>query len=263
MSRRVTVHPDAVEPPATSAGNVDSTSRSKGEPAPRIKVLLVDGNPLIGEALTAALRAEPVIEMLEVLDDAFAAERYIRGACPDVVILNCLFRGIRVAQSTSRLRATLPGLKVLVLTTLVDDDTLAACIRAGASGYLTKDCTIAELIDGIKRAHRGEALFSPDALVSLLSRPKRHEITCTLTPREQEVLQAMADGLTVVETARQMAIAADTVRTHIKNSIGKLGARSRLEAVMLGLRTGIVELRNVDVSPGQGASRSRARQLVH
>ena len=225
-------------------------------------MLLVDGHPLIGQALTTALRTDPTLETVHVLEDALDAERCIREARPDVAILNGLFQELRAARSTSRLRAVLPDLRVLVLTAVVDDDTLAACVRAGASGYLTKDCTVAELIEAVKRAHRGEILYSPDTLVALLSRPKPHEITHPLTPREQEALQAMADGLTVVETAGQMAIAVDTVRTHIKNSISKLGARSRLEAVMIGLRAGIIELRSVDASPGHDPSSSRVRQLV-
>src|SRR3954447_19527312 len=255
------VYPEEMSIPGV--GMADALAGGGRSAQQRIKVLLINSHRLFGEALCTVLRVDPSLDVLDLQEDALHAEPYVRTARPDVVVLECLFPETRAAQSIAMLMMALPGLKILVLTAVVDIDTLAACVQAGASGHLTRDCTIWQLIDAIKRAHVGEMLFSPEALISLLTGPKRHERAHTLTAREHEVLQAMADGLTVAETAERMAIAVDTVRTHIRNCMGKLGARSRLEAVLIGLRAGIIELRTPDVSAISHISGSRAQPLVY
>lgn len=235
-------------PCVEDVGVADSPRRRDRSAYQRIKILIINGHRLIGEALATVLRTDPSLDVLDLQKGALHAESYIRTACPDVVVLDGPIPEIRAARSIAMLLMAVPTLKILVLTAALEENLLAACVRAGASGHLTQDCTPEEFIDAIKRVHGGERLFSPEALISLLTTQNRPESTYTLTAREHEVLQAMADGLTVTATAEQMAIAVDTVRTHIRNGMGKLGARSRLEAVLIGLRAGIIELRKLDVS---------------
>ncbi len=183
-----------------------------------------------------------MLEVLPVLVDPHLAEAYVRDTIPDVVLLDGLFDSGEAAYNTRLLRAAHPPLKVLVLIRSVEHQLLANCIRAGASGYLTCEGTIAQALAAIKRVHAGELLLAPETVLAWLTQPEPGKSPTALTAREQEVLQAMADGLTVAEAAERMMIAIDTVRTHLKNAKSKLGVRSRLEAVMVGLRAGLVEL---------------------
>lgn len=208
-----------------------------------IRVLLVIGQQWIADALATVLRADPDLALLEVEDDPLQAAAQAHRMRPDVVLLDCLARGTSTAAITAMLGTGLPRFKIIALTACAEDTAVARYARAGAVACVTGSWSSTELIDAIKRVHAGEVLFSPRTLVCLLTQPSRGGTGEELTPREQAVLQALADGLTVAEIADQMAISPATVQTHLKNVMPKLGARTRLEAVMIGLRTGAIELR--------------------
>lgn len=214
----------------------------------RIRVLIVD-NPahrLVGEALAIVLRTDPSIEVMDVLEHPGEAMKYEETRQPDVGLINCLHHDPHATQSMATLRAAFPGLRVVVLAAALNAEVMAAWVRAGAAGFLTIGSSSSELLTAIKRVYSGEIAFPVDALHASVVRSGVRAELPALTPREQHILQAMADGLTVVETADRMRIATATVQTHIKNAMAKLGAHSRLEAVVVGLKIGIIELRTAD-----------------
>ena len=230
----------------------------------RIRVLLLDAHQLLAEALTIVLGADPDLEVVGSVADPRRALAQVRQARPDVVLMSYFLMHQDDARLAAALRSELPQLKILILTSTVDENTLFACVQAGAVGYVTKDRPPSELADAIKRVHAGEVLFAPNLLVKLLTRSQRQSETAIsgpsvepLTPRELEVLRAVATGMSTEEAAAHLGITVHTMRTHLKNVMIKLQARSKLEAVIVALRAGLIQL-NHDSLDGKGSAQSHA-----
>ncbi|MER3457494.1 MAG: hypothetical protein C4309_01515 [Chloroflexota bacterium] len=138
----------------------------------------------------------------------------------------------------------------MILTSATEDEVLLRAIDAGASGFITKHRAINDVIAAVRAAHAGEMLIPPAMLLGLLSRlyqRQRQEEQARarlepLTPRERQVLQALAQGLDNRETARRLRISPNTVRTHLQNAMSKLGVHSKLEAVVMALKYGLIEV---------------------
>jgi len=221
-----------------------------GAPHRRIKVLVVGGQQLFADSLAIALGADPGIEIVGAEPDPHLAPARIRRTQPDVALLNHAPVDANCAEVISRLRAEDSDLKVIVLTSADDDsESLYACVQAGASGHQTTDRQPTELVDSIKRVHSGEMVFAPDVLVNLMTRPRSaaqsrpSEVeTQPLAPRELQVLQTVATGMSTGEAASSLGITVHTVRAHLKNVMTKLQAHSKLEAVIFALKRGLIEL---------------------
>ena len=148
--------------------------------------------------------------------------------------------GIDTAQ---RIRAEHPEIKVLMLTAQNKDNVLVRAIEAGCAGFVTKDKALAELLDAIRVVATGEAWIPPELVSRLLPRLKRtyRGVGSDLTTREIEVLQLAARGLANSAIAKELHISVNTARNHVQNAIGKLRAHSKLEAVAVAVREGIIE----------------------
>jgi len=153
------------------------------------------------------------------------------------------------AQLTGLLQQELPDTKVLILASTAQNEDLLACVEAGVAGYITRDLDPEELVRAIKRVYDGEAEFPPDLLLKLL-KPSPEQLRplagvsqlSNLSFREREVLQTLAAGLSTSEAAVHLGITAHTLRTHLKNVMLKLHARSKLEAVLCALKHGLITL---------------------
>jgi DNA-binding NarL/FixJ family response regulator len=217
-------------------------------PARPITVLLVDAHELLARALAVFLGADPELEVVGTLTDPERAVSAVRETRPDVAILSYFLMRHDGGHLPALLRAEHPELKMLILTSSLDRDTLAACIEAGAVGCVVKYQAPAELVDAIKRVRAGEVLFPSQALLKLLRLPRQapaqpsDRLFQPLAPRELEVLQTLASGLTTEEVAAHLYISPHTVRTHVKNLMIKLQARSKVEAILTGLKEGLIEL---------------------
>jgi DNA-binding NarL/FixJ family response regulator len=221
-----------------------------GSNQPRIKVLLFEDETLLADVLGIVLRADPEIEILGVHTDPSLALELAHQTQPDLVVLGCSAAPPEAVQIIAGLRTRFPELKIIVLADAFDKDSMSGSIEAGAIGYLTKGCRAEELIAAIKRAHDGEMLFSPEMLVSLLRQPRPRRLTQPLAPRELEVLRTLATGMSTDEAAGQLSITVHTVRTHLKNAMAKIGAHSKLEAIMFALKEGLLELPETEVRNG-------------
>jgi DNA-binding NarL/FixJ family response regulator len=214
-----------------------------------VRILLAVEQSLFRDAVKSVLEQEPDFQVVAVAPDGFQAVAEAERTSPDVAIVDTNLPNFNGIRSTSRIKANVPNCKVLVLSTEEDPLVLTAAVEAGASGFLTKDCPIGELIDATRAIYLGDTLIPPrmlGGLLTSLSRPRRAKDDALrrisqLTRREREVLVLLAEGARNDAIARALVISPQTARTHIQNVLGKLGVHSRLEAGALARHNGIIK----------------------
>lgn len=213
-----------------------------GVPGERIRVLVCDDHTVVAEGLAMVLAAQPDIEVVGVTGRVAEVCELAASLRPDVVLMDYALPDGDGVAATAAIKASQPDVKVVMLTSFVDVDVLVAAIEAGCSGFVTKHKAADELTTAVRLAVEGEALVSPDMLARLLPRlrPSYHGVGADLTPREREVLDLLAQGQSKEAIARRLFLSANTVRNHIQNILGKLGAHSRLEAVATATREGLI-----------------------
>lgn len=205
-------------------------------------MLIVDDHEVLASSLRHVLEAEPDLECVGVATSLENARSLLRTTAPDVLLLDHRLPDGDGVAAIRGLRAIRPGLRVVVLTASASESLLVQAIEAGVSGFLSKTRSLDELTASVRAAAAGEALISPELLVRLLPRlsstsGRRLE---ELTRREQEVLVLLAEGLTNVTIAERLVVSVHTVRNHIANLSTKLGAHSKLEALSIAVRDGLL-----------------------
>jgi DNA-binding NarL/FixJ family response regulator len=211
-----------------------------------IRVLLVDDQALARAGLRRILRPRAGFEVVGECDDGDQVERAVAATCPDVVVMDVRMKRVDGAEATRRLRARQPSPPVLVLTTFDEDEVLSASLRAGASGFLLKDASGAELLKAVKTVAEGGAYLDLAVTHRVLaafgantSQPLRPPDS-SLTPRELEVLKLVGRGLANAEIARELYIGEVTVKAHLGHVLTKLGLRDRAAAIVYAFDTGLV-----------------------
>jgi DNA-binding NarL/FixJ family response regulator len=212
-----------------------------------IRVLLADDHRMLREGLRRSLSDEG----FDVVGEADNGEQAVRLAAelqPDIILMDVSMPGMDGVEATRQIRATGTESRVLMLTMHADKDVLADAIRAGASGYLVKDCSTEEVAEAIRMAANGDTDLSPLLAASMLDEVRRLEVPDptdeehVITKREEEVLQRIADGCSTSEVAAQLYISQKTVKNHLASIYQKLDARDRTQAVLQAVRMGIVHL---------------------
>ena len=212
-------------------------------PAEPIRVLVVDDHAVVREGLRAFLELQVGIEVVgEAADgeEALAAADRLR---PDVVLLDLVMPRLDGVRALRALRERLPGARVIVLTSFLDDDKLLPALRAGAAGYLLKNAEPRELVRAVRVAHAGEALLDPVVaarLVESLAAGEQDEPLDRLTPREREVLVLIGHGFPNKQIAQRLDVSEKTVKTHVGRLLAKLGVDDRTQAAVLAVRAGLV-----------------------
>lgn len=207
-------------------------------PESRIRVLIADDHAVVREGLVAILSRESDIEVVaEAADGREALVKWERTR-PNVAVLDLRMPGMGGLEAARRLLAADPAARVVLLTTFDVESELTEALEAGALGFLLKDAPPAQLSESIRSAFQGEAWVSP-RLAARLARVKPDR---QLTEREVAVLRLMTAGLTNKAIGRDLGIAEETVKTHVKSILAKLDAASRMEAMSLALRRGLVSL---------------------
>ncbi len=210
-----------------------------------IGVLVVDDHEVFSEALALLLEQQPDVRLLGAAQDAARALEICRAEAPDVVLMDIDMPEMDGVEATRRVREICPEAKVVVVTGLDDPAVVANALAAGACGYVPKTRAVDELMDVVQRAAAGELVMPEADLAAVLdelrvgSEPDDGRLALhRLTPREGEILRALAAGDGITDIADALGISALTVQSHVKNILAKLGVHSRLEAVTLAWRHG-------------------------
>jgi DNA-binding NarL/FixJ family response regulator len=213
-----------------------------------VRILLADAQSLFREAVRTVLEGEADFDVVAVASDGLQALAEAERSNPDVALLDAGMPNCDGVRATSLIRSRIPSCRVIILADTADPALLLDAVEAGANGYLTKDCPLAELIQAARSIHRGETLIPARMLGPLLSRliRRRREqdqaylLVSRLTRREKEVLALLADGADNEAIALALVISPQTARTHVQNVLAKLQVHSRLEAAAFVIRTGIL-----------------------
>ena len=209
-----------------------------------IRVVVVDDHDLFRHGLRE-LFEEQGIRVVGEASDGEEAVRLATHSLPDVVVMDLNLPRVSGVEAIRRLTSAAPTVRVLVLTISADDDDVLDAIEAGASGYLLKDASIAEIAAGVRAAAAGDALLSPRIAVHLLKRLRcggsNGEVDhAELSDRELEVLRLMAQGRENAVIAQSLVISPRTVKNHISSILAKLRMENRIQAAVYAVRRGIV-----------------------
>src|SRR5438552_2341566 len=205
-----------------------------------IRVLIADDHSVVREGLRMFLGRDPELEVVGEAADGIEAVERSRQMRPDVVLMDLLMPVMDGIAAISVIRNELPEIEVIALTSVVESAAVVGAVKAGAIGYLLKDTQAPELRRAIKAAAAGQVQLSPQASAHLLREVHIPALPEPLTEREREVLHLLVQGQANKEIARHLQIAEDTVKTHIKHILAKLGVQSRTQAVLCAMRLGMV-----------------------
>ncbi|HEX2315569.1 MAG TPA: response regulator transcription factor [Thermomonospora sp.] len=211
-----------------------------------IRVLLVDDQHLVRMGLRMLCEAAPDLQVVAEAGDGRDAVRLAAEHVPDVILMDLRMPGVDGITATRRIMAERPTSRVVVLTTFDDDDHLYPALAAGAFGFLVKDSPPQELLRSIRMAADGDAPYSQAVLARLVDRAVRARTEPTpepadlpdLTPREQEVLELVGEGLSNREIAERLHLGVTTVKTHVASLMRKTGCPNRIRLAVLAAQTG-------------------------
>jgi DNA-binding NarL/FixJ family response regulator len=210
----------------------------------RIRILIADDHPVVRDGLVAILNTQPDFEIAAVAEDGQEAVELAATLRPDVILLDLEMPRLDGAAAIRQMRAADPNVRVIVFTAYDTDERILTAVQAGAQGYLLKGAPRQELFEAVRIVHAGGSLLQPVVAFKLLRQVSREaEIGVEpLTPREQEVLQLIAQGLQNKEIAAQLVISERTVKFHVSAILSKLGAGNRTEAVTMAVQQGVISL---------------------
>lgn len=204
-----------------------------------LRLLLVDDHPVVRTGLAGMLAAEDDIDVVGEAGNGEEAVVMARELRPDVVLMDLRMPRLDGAEATALIVAELPQVRVLVLTTYDNDADIVRAVEAGATGYLLKDTPRDALADAVRSASRGETVLAAPVAARLVDR-MRAPAPPALTPRETEVLAAVARGLSNAEVGASLHIGEATVKTHLLRIFAKLDVDDRTAAVTTAYRLGLL-----------------------
>jgi len=223
-----------------------------------IRVLLGDDQEIIRQGLATILKYAPDIEVVGQAGDGREALTLAHRLCPDVVLMDLKMPRQGGIPTTKKISAQLPNSRVIILTTYDADDMVFEGIRAGAQGYLLKDASSEKLVESIRGVMRDESQLDPRIAHKVLNEFQRLTVNIPrtfkgrsageelvlerLTPRENDVLHLLVEGMSNKEIAAALSLTEGTVKNHVSAIIAKLQANDRTHAVVRALRRGLVEL---------------------
>jgi DNA-binding NarL/FixJ family response regulator len=212
-----------------------------------VRVLLVDDDDLMRAGLTAVLSSDETIEVVGEASDGHAAVERATALRPDVVLMDVRMPSLDGIAATREVLAVSPDVRVVILTTFEQDDYIFGALSAGASGFLLKRTRPEDLIAAIHTIAAGDSLLSPSVTRTVIDRMARQPAPDAsseprldeLTPREREVLELIARGLSNGEIAAALVVEESTVKTHVKRILRKLRLRDRVHAVIFAYESGL------------------------
>ena len=212
-----------------------------------VRILIVEDHAVVRQAMRVMLEMEPELSIVGEAQDGEEALQLAEQLQPDLVLMDIRMEGMDGVEATRRLRQDHPDIGILVLTGFGEDAVLLKAVEAGAHGFLLKDASALEVKDAILRVVEGESLVTPSLLRKLLEEFAHREretqpAHADLTPREMEVLAALARGMSNEEIAKELVISQKTVKTHLGSIFSKLHVEGRVQAMLYAIRKGLVEV---------------------
>jgi DNA-binding NarL/FixJ family response regulator len=209
-----------------------------------LRVILADDHGILREGVRLVLEAQPDITVVGEAVDGAEALALTRQLRPDVVVMDIAMPRLNGLEATRRIRVEMPEVQVVILTMHADREYVAQVVRAGAAGYVLKQAAAQELVQALRAVRAGEAFLHPIATRTLigeyLSQLEDAGPADGLTPREREVLRAVARGASNRAIANDLGISVKTVEAHRANLMAKLGMHDRTELVRYAIRTGLI-----------------------
>ena len=205
-----------------------------------IRILLVDDHSVVRKGLRTFLKYDPELEVVGEAADGAEALNLAKELKPDVVLMDLLMPVMDGIAATAAIRREFPETEVLALTSVLEDALVVGAVRAGAIGYLLKDTQAEALCQAIKAAAAGQVQLTPKAAARLMQAVSTPESREALTERESDVLRLLAQGQSNKQIARNLHNTEQTIKTHVRSILSKLGVQSRTQATLYAIRTGLV-----------------------
>jgi DNA-binding NarL/FixJ family response regulator len=205
-----------------------------------IRVVVVDDHPMLRDGVRTDLERSGVATVVGEAADGGEAIELVREAAPDVIVMDVDLPTVRGTDAIRAILQISPAVKILVLSVSDAEGDVLEAIKMGAAGYLLKSSTAEQLVDGVRRVHEGDAVFTPALAGLVLSefRKEAHPEEPGLSQRENDVLRLVAKGYTYGEIAEQLFISRKTVQNHVQNILTKLHLRKRYELMRYAIRRG-------------------------
>jgi len=207
-----------------------------------IRVLITDDHGVVRQGLRMFLSLDPELEVVGEASNGKEALRMARELEPDVVLMDLVMPVMDGIEATGAIRAELPDVEVIALTSVLEDASVSGAVKAGAIGYLLKNTEAEELGRAIKAAADGQVQLAPEAAARLMREVRAPESPEALTERETEVLKLMARGRANKQIASALFVGEKTVKAHVSSILAKLGVQSRTQAALHAVRVGLVSV---------------------
>lgn len=208
--------------------------------ADEIRVMVVDDHDMVRRGLAAYFNTHPDLILVGEASDGLEALEVCQSQQPDVVLMDLIMPGMGGIEATRRIRELYPETQVIALTSYQDKDLVQKAIRVGAISYLLKNVSGDDLADAVRSANAGHGTLSPEVTRDFIMSAQQPQLGDDLTPREREVLALMVEGMTNPEIAERLSISRATATAHVSHILSKLGVSNRAEAIVLAVRSKLV-----------------------